>query len=103
VQIHNGKAIIGDKEFKGKNLACLFVRPRKGSNYASVGVVSGTGITAMNLTDRRLYLSPGYPFPDLMLFNSDFVTKGIDGVIASGYFGLDWSLHKAEFVWRDSK
>jgi hypothetical protein len=100
VQIQRGKARIGSKEFKGNDFACLFVRPRKGSNFATIGVVSGTGITAMNLTDRRLYLSPGYPFPDLMLFNSDFTTKGIEGVKAAGYFGLDWSVDKGEFVWK---
>jgi len=103
VQIYKGKVLIGRKEYKGNDLGCLFIRPRKGSDIASVGVVGGSGILGMNLTNRRLYLSPGYPFPDLMLFNSEFTTKGIDGVEAAGYFGLDWSVDKGEFVWKNQK
>ena len=97
VQVYRGKIKAGGKEHKGNDIGCLFIRPRRGSSIASVGIVSGTGITGMNLTNRRLYLSPGYPFPDLMIFNSEYTTKGIDGVIASGFFGLDWSLDKGEF------
>jgi len=100
VQVYRGKVRVGSKEYKETDLACLFIRPRKGSNTASVGVISGTGIVGMNLTDRRLYLSPGYPFPDLMLFNYEFTTKGVDGVRASGFFGLNWSVDKGEFVWK---
>jgi len=100
VQVTRGKVKIGIREFSGKDLACLFVRPLKNSDRYSVGVVSGSGIVGMKLTDRRLYLQPGYPFPDLMLFNSEFTSKGIEGVLSAGYFGLNWSVDKGEFVWK---
>ncbi|MFA7229078.1 MAG: prolyl oligopeptidase family serine peptidase, partial [Melioribacteraceae bacterium] len=103
VQIKKGKVRIGSKEFSGKDLACLFVRPVKGSDYNTVGVVSGSGLEGMKLTDRRLYLQPGYPFPDLMLFDGTFTSKGIDGVKSAGYFGLDWTVENGEFVWSGSK
>jgi hypothetical protein len=101
VQITKGKVKIGNKEYNGNDLACLFVYPQKENINGIVGVVSGSGITGMKLTDRRLYLQPGYPFPDLMMYDSEFTTKGIDGVLASGFFGLDWSVNKGEFVWKN--
>ncbi len=100
VQVKRGKIKIGEKEFSGKDLGCLFVQPVKGNSVNTIGVVTGTGIEGMKLTDRRLYLQPGYPFPDLLLFNGNLVTAGINGVLAAGYFGPDWSVQRGEFVWR---
>jgi predicted esterase len=100
VQVYKGKIKVGEKEYKGKDIGCLFIYPRNGSDVACVGAVTGSGILGMDLTNRRLYLSPGYPFPDLILFNKSFTEKGIDGVLASGFFGLDWSLNNGEFVWK---
>ncbi len=101
VQVSEGSMKIGSKEFKGNDLGCLFIRPRKGSKIASVGVVSGSGIEGMKLTDRRPYLYSGYAFPDLMLFNKGFPLKGADGVLAAGFFGLDWSVKHGEFVFKN--
>jgi hypothetical protein len=103
VQIKNGVVRIGSREYTGRDFACLFVRPVEGNDYNTVGVVSGSGIEGMKLTDRRLYLQPGYPFPDLMLFNGEFTSAGIKGVKSAGYFGLDWSVEKGEFAWSDQK
>jgi len=101
VQIMKGKAVIGSKTFNGDDLALIFTRPIKGTADKSVGVVAGTGIKGMKLTDRRLYMQPGYAFPDLMLFSSETLTKGIEGVLAAGFFGLDWSVDKGEFVYKN--
>lgn len=101
VQVKKGEVKLGDKIYKGKDLACIFVRPIAGTEDKTVGVVSGTGITGMKLIDRRLYMQPGYAFPDLMLFNTDTMTKGIEGVLAAGFFGLDWSVDKGEIVYKN--
>jgi hypothetical protein len=98
VQVHRGKIKIGNKEYNGNDIGGLFIRPRSGSDIACVAAVTGTGIHGMNLTNRRLYLNPGYPFPDLMFFNKEFTSKGIDGVIAAGFFGINWSVDKGEII-----
>ena len=40
VQVRRGAARIGDREIAGDDLACLFLRPRPGSDRALVGVVA---------------------------------------------------------------
>ncbi|RPH92899.1 MAG: alpha/beta hydrolase [Calditrichaeota bacterium] len=100
VVVSAGKIVIGDKTIRGKDLACLFIRPRPGSDTASVGVVSGTGLVGMRLTDRRPYLSPGYAYPDLFVFTPEMLDGQQDkGLLVAGFFGLDWRLDSGEFVW----
>ncbi len=101
VQVTRGKITVGGKAVKGNNLGCFFIRPRPGSDIASVGVVSGTGIVGMKLTDRRPYLSPGYAYPDFIIFSPDMLTNQEKGVKAAGFFGLDWSVEAGEFVWNN--
>ncbi len=101
VQVGKNSVTVGDHKIKGDDLGCLFIRPRPGSETASVGVVTGTGITGMRLTDRRPYLSPGYGFPDCMVFSLKMLSKGSQGVRAAGIFGGDWGVDSGEFVWND--
>ncbi|MBN1466413.1 alpha/beta hydrolase, partial [candidate division KSB1 bacterium] len=100
VTVQPGKIVIGDKVIRGKDLACLLIRPRPGSDIASVGVVAGTGLVGMRMTDRRPYLSPGYAYPDLIVFTPEMLEgPQEDGVIAAGFFGLDWRIESGELVW----
>jgi predicted esterase len=99
VQVSRGKIAIGKKTLKGNDLACLFIRPRPGSDVASVGAVAGTGIIGMRMTDRRPYLSPGYAYPDFTVFTPAMLESVESGVKAAGFFGLDWSLENGEVVW----
>jgi len=103
VQVLKGKVKIGKKTIKGKDLGCLFVRPRPGSDIASVAAVAGTGITGMKLTNRRPYLSPAYGYPDLIVFNPELISDREKGVKVAGFFGLDWGLDSGEFVWGSGK
>jgi len=103
VQVTSGKVKIGEKEYKGTDIACLFVRPIKGALDKVVGVVAGTGITGMKLNDRRSYMLSGYSFPDVTLYNSESMTKGFEGVLAAGFFGLDWSVDKGEIIYKTDK
>ena len=57
VQVRAGSIGLGGKSIEGDGLACLFIRPRAGSDRAVVGVVSGTGIAGMRRSDRLPYLS----------------------------------------------
>ena len=100
VQVSRGSLKVGEKETKGDDLACLFVRPRPGSDSASVGVVAGTGPVGMRVTDRLPYFSSGVAFPDLVVIGADVLEKGSAGVRAAGFFGSDWSVTSGEIVWR---
>jgi hypothetical protein len=90
---------IGDKEVRGDDLACLFCRPRPGSNVAMVAVVSGTGLPGFRVTERVPYFLSGVEFPDVTLFGSDTLEKGSKAVRAAGFFGNDWSIENGEFAW----
>lgn len=100
VQVHRGAVHVGAKALSGEGLACLFVRPRAGSDTALVGAVAGTGIAGMRLTDRLPYFIAGAGVPDCLVLSTDMLTKGVEGVLAVGFFGADWSVHNGEFMWR---
>jgi dienelactone hydrolase len=100
IQAQRGKIQIGTRTFTGDDLSCLFVRPRRDSAIASVGVVGGTGLSGMRLTDRQAYFLSGAAYPDCLVFSSDELTQGSEGVLAAGFFGNDWSVETGEFTYR---
>ncbi|MCK5000117.1 MAG: carbohydrate-binding family 9-like protein, partial [Anaerohalosphaera sp.] len=101
IQVGRGKVVIGKRQVVGKNLSCLFVRPRPDSDIASVAVVSGTGIGGMTLTNNLQYLFAGCHYPDFIVIGPEMNEKGADGVLAAGYFGSDWLLNTGDYVWKD--
>ncbi len=100
VQVHRGAVKAGEQELNGEGLACLLVRPRPGSPTAVVAAVAGTGVAGMRLTDRLPYFTAGAGLPDCLVLSADMLTRGMDGVLAGGFFGEDWGLTTGEFVWR---
>lgn len=101
VQIRDGAVQMGEKEVKGNDLSCIFVRPKKGSENGTVGAIGGTGIVGMRGTNTLPYLLPGIGFPDLFVMRADALTKGEEGVVAAGFFGDDWSIETGELVWNE--
>ncbi|MBN1348272.1 prolyl oligopeptidase family serine peptidase [candidate division KSB1 bacterium] len=101
VQVRKGIVQIGERKLRGDDLACLFIRPRPGSDIACVAAVSGTGLVGMRLTDRRRYLSPGYAHPDCIVYSPEILRKGSAGVRAAGFFGNDWRVASGDFVWNE--
>jgi hypothetical protein len=77
------------------------IRPRPGSNTASVGVVGGTGLTGLRATNRLRYFISGVAYPDIMIYSARALVEGNKQIRSLGYFGLDWSLESGEFEWRD--
>jgi hypothetical protein len=100
VQVKRSAISIGGRELRGEDLACLFLRPRTGSETASVAVVSGTGLSGMRLTERVPYFLAGVAFPDCTVFGVDTLAKGASAVRAAGYFGNDWTIEHGEFAWK---
>jgi pimeloyl-ACP methyl ester carboxylesterase len=99
VQVKSGIAKMGDREVKGDDLGCFFIRPRPGSVVAAVGAIAGTGIKGMRLTDRLPYFVSGIAYPDCVLMSGDVWNKGLPGVKAAGFFGNDWTIEHGEFAW----
>lgn len=103
VEVTDSYVKIGGRRISGDDLACLFIRPRSGSPTASVAAISGTGAVGMRLNNRIPYMSPGIGLPDCTVMRSDVLTSGEKGVVATGFFGLDWSVENGEFVWQTTK
>ncbi|MGF1585461.1 MAG: alpha/beta hydrolase-fold protein [Bacteroidales bacterium] len=98
VVIRNGEIEFGSRRtYKGDDLGAFFIFPRTDSETASVGVVGGTGIKGMKAAFANDYFSGITGFPDLMIFNSDMLKEGVDGIIVTGFFGNDWSVEKGDF------
>jgi pimeloyl-ACP methyl ester carboxylesterase len=101
VQVKRGRVVIGGRTLSGEDLACLFLRPRPGSDVACVGVVAGSGLTGMRLTDRAPYFTSGVAYPDCTVFDPTVLSQGADAARVAGFFGNDWSVEQGEFAWRD--
>jgi hypothetical protein len=92
---------IGKRTIKGDDLACLFLRPRPSSDLAAVGVVAGTGLIGLRLTERLPYFTSGVAYPDLTLFDAKSFTTTSATPIAAGYFGDFWDVESGEFAWKE--
>ncbi len=102
IQVRKNRVSVGSRPEMGDSLACLFVRPRSGSDRAMVAVIGGTGMSGMRLCDRLRYFVSGIAYPDLTLFSADSLHEGTDEIRALGFFGLDWNVESGQFEWRDA-
>jgi poly(3-hydroxybutyrate) depolymerase len=102
VEVRNGRARIGDREFAGSDLGGYFIRPRPNSLIASVAAVAWTGASGWIAAGPVQYFISGAGFPDLLLFSTDMLRRGTRGVHAIGWFGNDWSVERGEFAWGQS-
>ncbi|RXG33231.1 carboxylesterase family protein [Leeuwenhoekiella marinoflava] len=100
IQVTTNTMKVGSKSLTGNTWGALFIYPRKQSPKASIGVVTGTGIEGMKAAYANDYLENGTTFPDVLIFDKTMITKGIEGVKASGFFGNDWSVEEGDFIWR---
>jgi hypothetical protein len=101
VQVSRRQVRIGRRILSGDDLACLFVRPRSGSDRNTVAVVTGSGLTGMRLTDRLPYFTSGTAYPDCLLLRAGTQPEGLPAIIAAGYFSGDWEVDSGEFAWRE--
>jgi pimeloyl-ACP methyl ester carboxylesterase len=102
VQVKRGAVRVGTRTEKG-DLACLFIRPRPGSDRAVVAAVSGSGLAGMRLTDRLPVFTSGIGYPDCLVMAPDVLTRGLAGVRGAGFFGVDWGVSSGEWVWRKAE
>ena len=98
VQVERGQLTIGDRVANGEDLGTYFVRPRPRSDRASVGVVAGTGLPGLRSAAATRYFRAAAGFPDLLVFDTDMLLQGQDGVRYWGYFGPGWSVDEGEIL-----
>lgn len=98
VQVRRGSITVGDKQYRGENLGAYFMWPRKDSNVASVGVVSGSGLAGMNAAEANQYFAAGSGFPDFMIFTVDMLKDGAGGIKAAGFYSPDWRIENEESI-----
>jgi len=103
VEVRKGWARIGEKRTAGEDYAAYFVRPRPGSDVASVGAVAWTGKAGWVAASPGQYFISGASFPDLLFFSAEALRSGTDGVRAVGWFGNDWSLERGDIVWNEGR
>jgi hypothetical protein len=96
VQVSRDVLKLGERELKGPDLGCIFIRPRPGSDISSVAVVSGTGVHGCRLTDRLPYFLSGAGYPDCLVIGS--TTDASKAIRCAGFFGNDWSIQAGEFL-----
>ncbi|HEY5911377.1 MAG TPA: prolyl oligopeptidase family serine peptidase [Verrucomicrobiae bacterium] len=101
VQAHRSRLRVGDHELAGEDLGWLFLQPNPHDEKALVGVVGGSGMTGMRVTERMPYFLSGAGFPDCLIIGAELPAQGIDGVRAAGFLGEDWQVGTGEFVWRE--
>lgn len=101
VQVRRGEVRVGERRIAGEDLACVFLQPRSGSEVACVAVVGGCGVSGMRLTDRLPYFMAGLAYPDCTVIGPEMLTEGSAGVRMAGFFGVDWSVERGEFAWRE--
>lgn len=91
-RLQRGLFTFGKESISKPGVAIYTVYPRKGSPTGMIGIVGGTDITGMRLTERAPLFVSGASFPDLFAFTADMLDKGIEGVIATGYYSNDWGV-----------
>jgi hypothetical protein len=101
IQVRRGGVTVGDRPVEGDDLACLMVRPRPDSDAASVGVVAGTGVAGLRVTERLPYFVSGVAYPDFTILGADVLERDTAGVRCCGYFGSDWTLEGGEVAWSE--
>jgi dienelactone hydrolase len=103
VRAFRGGFRVGVREISGDDLAGLFLRPIANTDEGVVGVVTGSGIAGMRLTDRMPYFVSGVAYADVTIIGPETLLTGSDGVRVAGFFGEDWGVETGEFVWSQDK
>lgn len=87
-----------DGAWHEESASVLMIRPRAGSDVASVGAIGGTDLVAMQASNRLPLFSSGTGYPDLTIFSPEYLERGIEAIRLVGYFGHDWSFGGGEWA-----
>ena len=96
IRVTSQHVSVGDRTFTGDDIACVMIRPRPGSDIAKVACIAGTGIIGMRTTDGISILTGGIYRPDFTVLTADCWTRSDAAILATGFFGYDWSLETGQ-------
>lgn len=98
IQVERNKITAGSKSWQGENLGAYFTWPIRSSSFASVSVISGSGLGGMKAANANQYFAGASGFPDFMIFDLDMLQTGTPGVKFAGFFDNNWKIDEANFV-----
>jgi predicted esterase len=98
IQVERNKVTAGSKQWIGEDVSACFVWPLAGSDIASVGVVSGSGLTGMKAAYANQYFAGASGFPDFMIYNAKMLMTGVDEVKMAGFYDNQWKLSEDEMI-----
>ena len=96
IQVSKGRIQAGEKTYTGNHLGAYIMWPRADSPTAGVAVVCGSGIEGMKAADSNQYFTGGSGFPDYIIFSSQIMLQGIEGILETGFYDNNWSLEEAQ-------
>lgn len=94
----NGFLELGNMRIEGDDLGYYVVYPRSGSKDNLIGMVGGTGLTGARASVQNHYFSGITAFPDVLIFRSEWLLIGPEGIEISGFFGHDWKVDSGFWV-----
>lgn len=101
IQVTRDSVRVGDRVLPGP-LAVTIVRPRPGSDNASVAAVVGTSGEGQRLAATLPLFFSGVGWPDWMVMEPSVLSKGEDGIVGLGFFDHDWKIQSDQSAWRDA-
>ncbi|MBL8862512.1 MAG: prolyl oligopeptidase family serine peptidase [Planctomycetes bacterium] len=93
-----GELRLGQRTWRGDDLAALVVRPRADDREALVGLVADSGARGARLGYAFAPFVSGVGLPDYSLVSSAVLRAGDGGVLAAGWFDRDWQIAAASSV-----
>ena len=100
LQVSHGKLTLGNTSLSGTGWGAYFIYPRPDSDLASVGVVTASGVDGMKAAYANHYLVNATTFPDVMIFDQHFLSRGTQSLKCAGFWGNGWDVDSGDFVWR---
>lgn len=101
VQARRGSLRLGEREWRGEDLAAVVVAPRRdaqGDVIALVGAFADTGVAGTRLGYVLSPFASGVGYPDYAVFGRGILEGGDAGVLAAGFLDVDWKLTASGFV-----
>ena len=100
LQVSDGSVTMEDTSLSGPGWGAYFIYRRQDSNVASVGVITASGVAGMKAAYANHYLVNATCFPDVMIFDQHFLSRGIQSLKCAGFWGNSWDVNTGDFVWR---
>ncbi len=100
-RIRPGNVHLAGRNLVGDNLALLAVYPRPAGDDGLVGIVGGSGLPGMRITERLPYFVSGVHYPDWLVLHPDVLRHGVDEIRGAGFFDQFWRFDPDQSAFRE--